>query len=372
MRDLLLTLSLCCSCIWLTAASPGRISGAKYLKLAAESCRQQHADSLNFFLTQVEARYSEQDSLVAWINGLKDISRIYRDELQEPEKAIAILQRGTREQLWRAPKQQNEWEALGWLAVNLAYNYKYGTEQYLEASRYYQRAKEILVDQLGQEDLDIGIYIFQEWGNLKTMMGDFAMAEVLLDHFLNLALAAQENNIAAEAHNDQGVQFISRWDITKEIGALEKAVSYLEGGLNLDNIHDFPKGLLHGNLVKCHMEMNNREKVLRHATLADQAIQRFYDQSGYPGLRLDQAKIKQNLGDFFLKTKAVNDALVQYEKAEQLYLEIYPSEKHRELARTYSAHAEALRQQQNWTQALAFHQKALRAVVGDFETETEI
>ena len=122
------------------------------------------------------------------------------------------------------------------------------------------------------------------------------MAEVLLDHFLNLALAAQENNIAAEAHNDQGVQFISRWDITKEIGALEKAISYLEGGLNLDNIHDFPKGLLHGNLVKCHMEMNNREKVLRHATLADQAIQRFYDQSGYPGLRLDQAKIKQNLG----------------------------------------------------------------------------
>lgn len=372
MRDLLLTLSLCCSCIWLTAASPGRLSGAQYLELAAEACRQQHADSLHFFLSQVKARYSEQDSLLAWINGLKDISRIYRDELQEPEKAITILLQGTQEQLWRAPKLQTEWEALGWLVVNLAYTYKYGTEQYLKASSYYQRAKEILVDQLGQEDLDIGIYVFQEWGNLKTMMGDFAMAEVLLDHFLNLALAAQENNIAAEAHNDQGVQFISRWDITKDMGALEKAVSYLEGGLNLDNIHDFPRGLLHGNLVKCYVEMNNRKKVLQHATLADQAIQRFFDQSGYPGLRLDQAKIKQNLGDFFLQIEAVEDALVQYEKAEQLYLEIYPSGKHRELARTYSAHAEALRQQQNWSQALAFHQKALRAVVGDFETETEI
>lgn len=372
MRDLLLTLSLCCSCIWVTAASPGRLSGAKYLELAAEACRQQHADSLNFFLSQVKARYSEQDSLVAWISGIKDISRIYRDELQAPEKAIAILQKGSIEALWREPRQQKEWEALGWLAVNLAYTYKYGTEQYLEASRYYQRAKEILVDQLGQEDLDIGIYIFQEWGNLKTMMGDFAMAEILLDHFLNLALTAQENNIAAEAHNDQGVQFISRWDITKDTGALEKAISYLEGGLYLDNIHDFPKGLLHGNLVKCYMEMNNRDKVLRHATLADQAIQRFFDQSGYPGLRLDQAKIKQNLGDFFLKTQAVADALVQYEKAEQLYQEVYPSGKHRELARTYSSHAEAFRQQQNWTQALVFHQKALRAIVGDFETETEV
>ncbi|MBX2878039.1 MAG: CHAT domain-containing protein [Saprospiraceae bacterium] len=372
MRDLLLTLSLCCSCIWVAAASPGRISGAQYLELAAEACRQQHADSLDYFLSRAEERYAQQDSLVAWINGLKDISRIYRDELQKPEAAIGILQQGTIEALWRSPKSQEEWEAIGWLAVNLGYTYKYGSEQYLAASKYYQKAKEILVDQLGQEDLDIGIYIYQEWGNLKTMMGDFTMAEVLLDQFLNLALAAEENNVAAEAHNDQGVQFISRWDITKDKGALEKAISYLEGGLTLSNIHDFPKGLLHGNLVKCYMELGNRAKVLQHATQADDAIQRFYDQSGYAGLRLDQAKIKQNLGDFFLGNKAISDAIIQYEKAEQLYLEVYPSGKHRELARTYSSHAEALRERQNWEAALDFHQKALRAIVGDFEAETKL
>lgn len=372
MRDLLLTLSLCCSCIWVTAASPGRISGAQYLELAAEACRQQHADSLSYFLSQAKERYLQKDSLIAWINGIKDISRIYRDELQQPEQAIAILQRGTVEELWRSPQKAEEWEAIGWLAVNLGYTYKYGTEQYLPASKHYQRAKEILVDQLGQEDLDVGIYIFQEWGNLKTMMGDFEMAEVLLDQFLNLALEAQENNIAAEAHNDQGVQFISRWDITKDNGALEKAISYLEGGLTLTNIHDFPKGLLHGNLVKCYMELKDRKKVLYHATLADDAIQRFFDQSGYPGLRLDQAKIKQNLGDFFLQSKIITDAILQYEQAEQLYLEVYPSGKHRELARTYSSHAEAFREQQNWEQALRLHQKALIAIVGDFETETKL
>ena len=372
MRDLLLTLSLCCSCIWVTAASPGRISGAQYLELAAEACRQQHADSLEFFLSKAEKRYVQQDSLLAWVNGLKDISRIYRDELQAPEKAIAILQRGTVEKLWRSPKGQEEWEALGWLAVNLGYTYKYGVEQYLPASRFYQRAKQILVDQLGQEDLDIGIYIYQEWGNLKTMMGDFSMAEVLLDQFLQLALSAEESNIAAEAHNDQGVQFISRWDITRDKGALDKAISYLEGGLTLPNLHDFPKGLLHGNLVKCYMELGDRKNVLHHASLADHAIQRFFDQSSYVGLRLDQAKIKQNLGDFFLQTQATADAIVQFEKAEQLYLEVYPSAKHRELARTYSAHAEALREEQRWEEALLLHQKALRAIVGDFETETKL
>ncbi len=372
MRDLLLTLSLCCSCIWVTAASPGRISGAQYLELAAAACRQQHADSLSYFLSQAKERYLQKDSLIAWINGIKDISRIYRDELQEPEQALTTLQMGTLEKLWRSPKQQEEWEAIGWLAVNLGYTYKYGTEQYLPASKYYQLAKGILVDQLGQENLEIGIYVFQEWGNLKTMMGDFEMAEVLLDQFLSLALAAEETNIAAEAYNDQGVQFISRWDITKDKSALEKAISYLENGLSLSNIHDFPRGLLHGNLVKCYMELQDRKRVLRHATSANNAIQRFYDQSGYRGLRLDQAKIQQNLGDFFLQSKTVSDAILQYEKAEQLYLEVYPSAKHRELARTYSAHASALREQQNWEQALNLHQKALRAIVGDFETETRL
>lgn len=372
MRDLLLTLSLCCSCIWVTAASPGRISGAQYLELAAEACRQQHADSLDHFLSLAQKSYLSQDSLLAWINGLKDISRIYRDELQQPEKAIALLQRGTIEELWRSPKNQEEWEAIGWLAVNLGYTYKYGVEEYLPASRFYQRAKEILVDQLGRENLDIGIYIFQEWGNLKTMMGDFSMAEVLLDQFLHLALSAEESNVAAEAHNDQGVQFISRWDITRDKGDLDKAISYLEGGLTLPNLHDFPKGLLHGNLVKCYMELGDRKNVLHHASLADRAIQRFYDQSGYVGLRLDQAKIKQNLGDFFLQTQATADAIIQYEKAEKLYQEVYPSRKHRELARTYAAHAEALRKEQHWEEALRFHQQALRAIVGDFETETKL
>lgn len=372
MRDLLLTLSLCCSCIWVAAASPGRISGAKYLELAAEACRQQHADSLDYFLQQALQRYEQQDSLLAWIGGVKDISRIYRDELQQPEQAISMLQRGTEKHLWRKPRNSEEWEALGWLAVNLGYTYKYGVEQYLAASSFYQKAKEILVDQLQQEDLDVAIYIYQEWGNLKTMMGDFAMAEVLLDQFLSIALEAEEFNTAAEAHNDQGVQFISQWDITRDSSALQKAISYLQGGLTLPNLHDFPVGLLHGNLVKCYMELGESKAVQRHAHLANAAIQRFFDQSAYPGLRLDQAKIKQNLGDFFLRKGALTDALVQYEAAAKLYLEIYPSAKHRELARTYTSHAEVLSQQHEWDQALNYHQKALRAIVGDFETETQI
>lgn len=371
MRDLLLTLSLCCSCM-IASASPGRVSGAKYLELAAKACRQHHADSLQYFLQQAQQRYQQQDSLIAWISGIKDIARIYRDELEEPAQAILLLEKANLEQLWRTPSQPKEWEAVGWLAVNLGYTYKYGLEQYLAASQHYQQAKRILVDQLGQEDLDIAIYIYQEWGNLKTMMGDFAMAEVLLDQFLTIALEAEDYNTAAEAHNDQGVQFISQWDITRDSSALQKAISYLEGGLHLPAIHDFPKGLLHGNLVKCYRELGDRRAVLQHAQLADAAIQRFFDQSGYPGLRLDQAKIKQNLGDFFTEIGDLSEAQMQYEQAEQLYLEVYPSAKHRELARTFSSHAEVFCKQKNWKQALAYHQKALRAIVGEFETETKL
>lgn len=371
MRNLLLTLSLCCGCM-IASASPSRVSGAQYLELAAKACRQQQADSLDYFLRLAQQGFQQQDSLIAWIDGIKDIARIYRDELLEPAAAVTLLQKANLQLLWRKPQQSKEWEAIGWLAVNLAYTYKYGLEEYLAASKHYQQAKAILVDQLGQEDLDIAVYIYQEWGNLKTMMGDFAMAQVLLDQFLAIALAEKDYNTAAEAYNDQGVQFISQWDISKERAALEKAITYLKEGLQLPSLHNFPKGLLHGNLVKCYRELGDRKAVMQHAQLADAAIQAFYDQSGYAGLRLDQAKIKQNLGDFLLDTGDLTEAHIQYEQAAALYLEIYPSAKHRELARTFSSHAEVFAQQKDWDKALAYHQRALTAIVGEFETETQI
>jgi len=340
--------------------------------LAIETARRQQVDSLELALDTALEHYQTQDSLIAWIDGIKAVARVFRDELNEPAQALSVMARASLEKIWRKPSAVEEWEAIAWLEVNRAYTYKYGTEQYLEASQHYQQAKEILVNQLGQEDLDIAIYIYQEWGNLKTMMGDFVMAEVLLDEFLQIAINEEAFDTAAEGYNDQGVQFISQWDISKDSIALQKAISYLQKGLALPNLHDFPKGLLHGNLVKCYIELGQKSEVLHHATKGDQAIQRFYEASQYPGLRLDQAKIKQNLGEFFLSRGERKDALLQFETASRFYLEVYPAAKHRELARTFSAQAQVLRLQSNWDEALRYHQKALAAIIGDFSSEISL
>jgi len=342
------------------------------MDLAIETARRQQVDSLEQALDAALEQYQPQDSLIAWIDGIKAVARVFRDELNEPAQALSIMAKASLEKIWRKPSAVEEWEAIAWLEVNRAYTYKYGTEQYLEASQHYQQAKEILVNQLGQEDLDIAIYIYQEWGNLKTMMGDFVMAEVLLDEFLQIAINEEAFDTAAEGYNDQGVQFISQWDISKDSIVLQKAISYLQKGLALPNLHDFPKGLLHGNLVKCYIELGQKSEVLHHATKGDQAIQRFYEASQYPGLRLDQAKIKQNLGEFFLSRGELKDALLQFETASRFYLEVYPAAKHRELARTFSAQAQVLRLQSNWDEALRYHQKALAAIIGDFSSEISL
>ncbi len=342
------------------------------MDLAIETARRQQVDSLEQALDAALEQYQTQDSLIAWIDGIKAVARVFRDELNEPAQALSIMAKASLEQIWRKPSAVEEWEAIAWLEVNRAYTYKYGTEQYLEASQHYQQAKEILVNQLGQEDLDIAIYIYQEWGNLKTMMGDFVMAEVLLDEFLQIAIKEKAYDTAAEGYNDQGVQFISQWDISKDSMALQKAISYLQKGLNLPSLHDFPKGLLHGNLVKCYIELGQKTEVLHHAAKGNQAIQRFYEASQYPGLRLDQAKIKQNLGEFFLSRGELKDALLQFETASRFYLEVYPAGKHRELARTFSAQAQVLSLQSNWDEALRYHQKALAAIVGEFSSETSL
>lgn len=367
MRYLLLHLCLILSFSTLRASD-----AAMPMDLALIAARKQHTDSLQQALDLALQQYQRQDSLIVWIDGIKAVARIFRDELNEPEQALNIMAKASPDQLWRQPNKQEEWEAIAWLEVNRAYTYKYGTEQYIEASQHYQRAKEILVDQLGQEDLDIAIYIYQEWGNLKTMMGDFVMAEVLLNQFLQLAIQQEAYDTAAEGYNDQGVQFISQWDISRDSSALKKAISYLQEGLTLPHLHDFPKGLLHGNLVKCYIELGQKREVLYHATKGNQAIQNFYQASQYPGLRLDQAKIKQNLGEFFLSRGELKDALLQFETAAAFYLEVYPAAKHRELARTFSAKAQVLALQSNWTEALRFHQKAIAAIIGEFESETAL
>lgn len=367
MRHLLLYLCLISSFSNLQAAD-----SALPMNLALEAARKQHKDSLEQALHTAVEQYQDQDSLIAWIDGIKAVARIFRDELNEPEQALRLMAKASLDQLWRKPSNSAEWEAVAWLEVNRAYTYKYGTEQYIEASQHYQRAKEILVDQLGQEDLDIAIYIYQEWGNLKTMMGDFVMAEVLLNQFLQLAIQQEAYDTAAEGYNDQGVQFISQWDISRDSLALKKAVNYLQKGLTLPNLHDFPKGLLHGNLVKCYIELGQKREVLYHSTKGNQAIQNFYEASQYPGLRLDQAKIKQNLGEFFLSRGELKDALLQFETAATFYLEVYPAAKHRELARTFSAKAQVLALQSNWAAALRFHQKAIAAIIGEFEAETAL
>ena len=121
--------------------------------------------------------------------------------------------------------------------------------------------------------------------------------------------------------------------------------------------------------MKCYIDLGQKEKVIHHASLADQALGRFFELSAYQGLQLDQAKIKQQLGIFFQENGNLEDALLQYQAAEKIYLEVFPTAKNREMARTYSAHAQLFADQENWTKALKYHQLALSAIIGNFSNE---
>ncbi|MEZ5045179.1 MAG: CHAT domain-containing tetratricopeptide repeat protein [Saprospiraceae bacterium] len=372
MRYLLPYLYLCASFTVLSAAAPKVPTGARLIQLAKQAGSAQKRDSVQHYLSTSRKIYESQDSLSEWIAGVKAVARIYRDELDQAEEALQLLVQAEEAALWRTPKNKSEWEALAWLHVNIAYTYKYGLEEYLPASDHYEKAKQILVDQWGVEDLDVAIYIYQEWGNLKTMMGDFKAAEVLLNQFLEINLREEEYNTAAEGYSDQGVQFLTRWEISRDTADLRQAIAYFEKGLQLPDLHDFPKGLLHGNLVKSYIDLGQRKALLYHAEQAEMALHRFYQVSQYEGLLLDQAKIKKQLGDFFQQSKEYETALLQYQTAEKIYLEIYPTGKYRELARTYSAHAQLLALQAQWKEALIYHQKALFSIIGRFQSESTL
>ena len=127
------------------------LKAVSYRALSLTALEANKADSATSYLQQALHYYQKSNDLVNWINTNKDFGKQYRDHLRNPEMAVLYLEAATERRLWRNPETPEEWDALGWLHVNLAYTYNYAFEDHKKARLNYQKAIDILVTRLKVE-----------------------------------------------------------------------------------------------------------------------------------------------------------------------------------------------------------------------------
>ena len=293
-----------------------------------------------------------------WINAWKNFARIYRDALGQPEAAEACLKKAIGYQPFFSEGRfgPQDWDALAWANVNLAYLYAYYLEKKGLALDYYNAAARVFVQKMQKEDTEVAAYVYREMGNLYTQTGDYQAAEVILSKAEQVALQYHDNDLAAQLICELGT--LAFWH-----KGPEPAARQFEMGLALPGIGSSTRALLLANQAKALNARGQYARAVRSAREArdafEEAIQNpalSYLESNIPACLELMAESKSLQGLYPESEQLLMDAAAYYEKLEG-------QSAGRKLAKCYYAAAEMYQAWGKYEKGLAYYQKALKVLL---------
>lgn len=309
-----------------------------------------------------------EDELEAWLLESKQLGKFCRDTLNQPAIAMKVFSLAFKENLWRTPASNAEWDALGWLYVHTGYTCNYFFEDYPAAIQAYRKAKGILADQLGVEDYYVAKYIYQELGNIHTRLGDYQAAEVILKRFLDICLQLEAYSDAAQAYSDLSILFVT-------LGRYDEAIAYCRKGILLPDIDSAAKGLLYGNMATAFHAGKKYEQAQEAAVQALHLLETLP-----PSFRMSlgwKAGVLALLARINVETAHFEAAEQYHYAAFQLYIQLFSSGKNRSVGKLLLSWARLEQSRNCYDEALAKVQSALAAVtpgisVDDYFSQPQI
>lgn len=336
------------------------LSAIRFQNLALEHIRQEQYDSATYYQNKSLGYYKRVDDLVGWINNFKAVGKCYRDERKDQRRAISQLYRATEDYLWRLPKNDAEWDALGWLYINIGYTYHFSFEQYDKANQFYEKARKILVDQLQQENMHTAVFIFQAMGNINSRMGDFKTAEVLLEQFKQISLDNQEFRYTAEAYSDLGI-------LNHNMGNYAAAIKNYQAGIALPDLNYISRGLLLGNLAMTHNATEKYEQAIQFAKKAQQSFRSAISEYNFPFANTWLAGTLKLSGEIYANLAQFEAAEAQLKAAKNAFLSYHNHDKTADFADLYNSWGNLYRKWGRLDLSLQYYQKALSSIIDDFE-----
>jgi CHAT domain-containing protein len=249
--------------LWYLQPAVSQPSAAMYLEQAIEAVKNNEEEQAAQLFSQAIDIFEKKDSLEQWIQAHKDYGKAFRSRKQDVafDKAVQTFLQSQQTKLWRAPSSREEWDALVWLYVNLAYVYNYKLANYDDAIEAYEMASHIHTTQLGPPDRLVIKYIYKPLANIYTRLGDAQAAVVYLEKCVDFYAEQASTEDYIEAKSDLAMALL----FTK---AITPAEQQLEDALELDGLSTEHRVLLYANMSRVQLDLDKAELAIEYINKA--------------------------------------------------------------------------------------------------------
>lgn len=304
-------------------------------------------------LREVQQRCAASDDLLNYIQAAKKAG-VSLDEAGHYDAAIQAYKQADELHLFRPPASREEWEALGWLYVNAAFTHAwYG--HFYEAKNWYEAARAVF-EEHAEVSPTVAAYLHRELGNIYTRFGDHAAAHVLLDEVRRVALAAGDNDLAAQAMNDIAIA-------QADTGNDSLAAQTCRQALALEGLSPVSVCLLEGTLAMSLSKTGARKEARRHALKGLQFCRRVVAERLHPSGNYWLSNLHKQLGEL---SEEPQEALAHFYRALELLKAHFPDTLRREVAKVHLLMGDFFLRQNDPLRALMHQQSALQAVLYQF------
>jgi CHAT domain-containing protein len=330
--------------------------GADSLQQWWRSGKHAAADSLFAHWTELA---QVQDDLALYFDVVGESGKFWR-RAGEPQRAARIGQRILPDQLWRMPANVEEKENLGWALVNLGYLYRQSLGQYYQARQFYHQAAEVFAE-MDRADGTIARYVWLPLANLSTRLGDYQAAEAFLLRSIETPREQDQANALAMAYADLGILYQSWQKPTPARRAYEQ-------GLALTGVPALTEALLRLNLCRLLLDQLQLLDAQAQLDLAARTIDRAATESPTDRrLHNRYQALYQHRAELAVAREDYPTALSALQRGHEHLTAYYGTTQRREFGKHYNQVARIYRKQGEYHQAIQEAQRALAAVLHEYE-----
>ncbi len=340
-------------------------TAAECLERSTEALLAEKEETFHEQLDSCLALFCEEDDLKGWMDANKKVARVYRDQLHQPQKALNYLYRAVDPTEFREPRNEEEWDAIGWLHINIGFTYNEYMDLSREAVTAYEKAKQVLVNRLGIEDLLVGRYLYKPLANIYTRLGEYKAAEVLHKSYLAICSGEKDPALlntqeAAKACNDLGILF---WTT----GAFQQAIDICQRGVAFPGLSHSDQGLLYSTLARNYVDMEQYSRALRHTNQAITEFRQALAQDEHPAAKVWLANTLAMKGSIMGNLERYEEGDTAFVEAESLLKEYHSNPNNRDFGKLYANWGDLYQQRNLFDTSLHYYQKSLEVMLPGFD-----
>lgn len=339
------------------------LSAKSFAAKAVEKTRLAQADSAAFYTTRSLAFFQDKDYLNDWLQLHRSIGRIFRDEKNAPEQAMAWYEAAFL-QAWRKPATEEEWTTWAFLHLSVGFICSEKRGDFICARDHYETGRAILQDTLHRADTIIADFVLRPLGNIHARFRDFEKALQYLRQAKTICEQQNNWNKAAIAANGIGMMYFTKGDY-------KAAAGWFQEGLKYKDLSPHARVTLYLNLGLTSLKNNEVEKAWSLTSEAKQLLEQYPEAYTNNDSIEHWADLHDNLGNIYQHRSQWQQAANHFQTFIMLLKEQFGTPSRREVAQGFLELCDLFTEWGQPDSTLRYAQAALRCLLPDVRLEDD-